>query len=106
MLPSAPKRRCSSVQRHYGPVELRRNYAVHQVPHAHQIVSRARKRKDPIDLQRPAMPYFAQQRNRLQPAKTFFDALPLLLTDRVARVPRRATVDGAATSSPKVLRHL
>jgi hypothetical protein len=35
-------------------------------------------------LQRPAMPHFAQQRNSLQPAKTFFDALPLLLTDRIA----------------------
>ncbi len=50
---------------------------MHQVPNAHQIVSRARERKDPIDLQRPAMPHFAQQRHGLQPAKTFFDALPL-----------------------------
>src|SRR6266567_2109678 len=52
------------------------------------------------------MPHFAQQRNGLQPAKTFFDALPLLLTDGIARVSRRATIDGAAASSPKILRHV
>jgi len=66
---------------------------VHQVPHAHQIVSRAGEGEDPIDLQRSAMPHFAQQRNGLQPTKTFFDALRLLLTDGIARVSCRATID-------------
>jgi len=66
---------------------------VHQVPHAHQIVSRAGEGEDPIDLQRSAMPHFAQQRNGLEPTKTFFDALRLLLTDGIARVSCRATID-------------
>ena len=52
------------------------------------------------------MPHFAQQRNGLQPAKTFFDALPLLLADGIARLSRGATINGAAASSPKVLRHV
>src|SRR5258706_2914680 len=52
------------------------------------------------------MPHFAQQRNGLQPAKTFFDALPLLLADGIAPLPRRAAINGAAASSPKVLRHV
>src|SRR5260370_22493160 len=56
---------------------------------SHQIVGRARKREDPIYFQRSAMPHFAQQRNGLQPAKTFFDALPLLLTDGIALVQKK-----------------
>jgi len=94
-----PKKRFSSVQRHYSPDLLRRNYAAHQVPHAHQVVGRVGEREDPIDFQRSAMPNFAQQRNGLQPAKTFFDALPLLLTDGIALLPRGAIVNGAAASS-------
>ena len=106
MLPSARKKRFSAVQRHYGPDLLRRNYAAHQIPHAHQVVGRAGESEDPIDLQRSAMAHFAHQRNGLQPAKTFFDALPLLLADGIAPVPRGAAINGAAASSPKVLCHV
>ena len=52
------------------------------------------------------MPHFAHQRNGLQPAKTFFDAFPLFLADGIAPLPRRAAINGAAASSPKVLRHV
>src|SRR5260370_91802 len=52
------------------------------------------------------MPHFAQQRNGLQPAKTFFDALPLLLTDGIALVQRRPIINGAAASSSRILRHV
>ena len=52
------------------------------------------------------MPHFAHQRNSFQPAKTFFDALPLLLADDIAALPRGAAINGAAASSPKVLRHV
>ena len=79
MLPSARKGLLNTVQRHYGPDGLRRNCAARQVPHAHHIVGRAGKRKDPIDFQRSAMPHFAEQRNGLQPAERIFDALPLFL---------------------------
>src|SRR5258708_22996221 len=99
-------RRFSAVQRHYGPDLLPRNCTAHQVPHAHQVVGRAGKREDPIDFQRSAMPHFAQHRNGLQPAKTFFDALPLLRADGIAPLPRGAAINGAAASSPKVLRHV
>jgi hypothetical protein len=49
VLPSARKKRFSAVQRHYGPDLLRRNYAAHQVPHAHQVVGRAGRREG-VDL--------------------------------------------------------
>src|SRR4030088_3526997 len=52
------------------------------------------------------MPHFAQQRNGFQPTKTFFDALPLLLTDGITPLSRGAAINGAATSSSKVLRHV
>jgi hypothetical protein len=65
-----------ALQRHYGPDGLRRKCAAHRVPHAYQVVGRAGKGENPIDFQRSAMPHFAQQRDGLQPAKTFFDALP------------------------------
>src|SRR5258705_51436 len=52
------------------------------------------------------MPHLAQQRNGLHPAKSFFDTLPLLLTDGIARVSHRAAIDSAAASSSCVLRHV
>jgi hypothetical protein len=105
-IPSARKKRFGAVQRHDGPDLLRWNYAVHQIPHAHQVVGRAGEGEDPIDFQRSAMQNFEQQRNSFQPAKTFFDALPLLLADDIAALPRGAPINGAAASSPKVLRHV
>src|SRR5258706_124084 len=97
-------RRFSAVQRHYGPDLLPRNCTAHQVPHAHQVVGRAGKREDPIDFQGSAMPHFAQQRNDLQPTKTFFDALPLLLTDGITPLSRGATINGAAAFDSRTTR--
>ena len=42
------------------------------------------------------MPGLPQQRDRLQPPEDLLHELALLLADRVARVPRRAPVDGTA----------
>jgi hypothetical protein len=39
------------------------------------------------------MTHFLQQRDRLQPAETFFDSFPLSLADGIARVARGARID-------------
>jgi mRNA interferase HigB len=52
------------------------------------------------------VPQFAQQRNGLQPAEAFFDALPLLLAEGIARLSRGAAVDGTAASSSGVLQYV
>jgi hypothetical protein len=41
----APERSVAARSKHYGPDLLRRNYAAHQVPHAHQVVGRAGERE-------------------------------------------------------------
>ena len=76
-----------------------------QVPHAHQVVSGTGEGEYPVHLENPAMTHFPQQRDRLQPPETFFDALPLLLADGIARVTRGTRIDGAPASPPIVLRH-
>src|SRR5712691_10671364 len=50
--------------------------------------------------------HFPQQRDRLQPSETFFDALPLLLADSIAGVARGTCVNGAPASAPIILRHV
>jgi hypothetical protein len=45
------------------------------------------------------MTHFPQQRDRLQPPETFFDVLPLLLADGIARVARGTRIDGALASA-------
>ena len=74
-------------ERHYDPNLLRGS---HQVSHAHQVVGCASESKYPIELQRSAMPHLAQPGNRLQPPKTFLDALSFLLADAAAGMLRRA----------------
>jgi hypothetical protein len=63
-----------------------------QIAHTHQIVGRTGKGENPINRTHSAMPQLAHEGNRLQPAKAFFDPLPLLLAVGVARVSRRAAV--------------
>jgi hypothetical protein len=77
-----------------------------QVPDTHQVVCGTGEVEYPVHLPNPAMTYFPQQRDRLQPPKTFFDALPLLLADGIARVARGACIDGAPASALIVLRHV
>src|SRR5215469_7377757 len=52
-----------------------------QVSHAHQIVGGAGEGKDPVHFADSAMSNLAQECNRLQPAKAFFDPLSFSLTD-------------------------
>ncbi len=57
-------------------------------------------------LHTPAMTNLPHQGDRLQPAEAFFDPLPLPLADRVARVPRGASIDRAAARPRMILRHM
>src|SRR5438128_12358984 len=61
-----------------------------QVSHAHQSVGGAGEGKYPVHFVHTAMPNLSHQRDRLQPAEAFFTPSPLLLTERVALVPRDA----------------
>src|SRR6266700_1697914 len=69
---------------HFG-INLQRRNCWGQISDAHQIVGCASEGKDPIHFADPAMAHFSHQCNRLQPAKTFFDPLPLPLADGVSR---------------------
>src|SRR5579872_4868812 len=73
-----------------------------QVSHAHQIVGGAGESKDAVHFTNPPMPNLPHERDRLQPAEAFFDPLPLLLADGVARVPRGAGIDRAAAAPSQV----
>src|SRR5258708_24094399 len=92
------------LQTHVDPDLHRRNCG--QIAHTHQIVGRAGEGEDPIYRTHSAMPYLPHEGNRLQPAEAFFDPLPLLLADGVARVSRRAAIDRAAAPPSQVLRHM
>src|SRR5215469_1798771 len=86
--PSAIFLRCRT---HVG-LDLHRRNCGCEVSHAHQIVSCAGEGEDPIHLADATMSQLPHQRNRLQPAETFFDPLPLSLAYGVAGVPRRALI--------------
>src|SRR3989440_6309505 len=77
-----------------------------EVSHAHQVVGCAGEGEDPVHFAHSAMPHFAQQGDRLQPAETLFDALSLLLTESIAGMLCRAPVDCAPTAPCQVLRHM
>src|SRR5271157_1892524 len=77
-----------------------------QVPHTHQVISGTSEREYPVHLENPAMTHFPQQRDRLQPPETFFDALPLSLADGITGVSRGPRIDGAPASALIVLRHV
>src|SRR6266566_7870788 len=77
-----------------------------KVSHAHQVVGCAGEGEDPVHFAHSAMPHFAQQGDRLQPTETLFDALSLLLTETIAGMLCRASVDCAPTAPCQVLRHM
>src|SRR5687768_14746814 len=53
------------------------------------------------------MSQLAQTADGLHPAEPLFDKLPLLLTDRIPRVPRGSTVNGASSMAGRaVLRQM
>src|SRR5713101_786560 len=83
---------------------LDRNFT--QVPHSHQIVGRTSKSEHPVHLENSTMPDFPQQRNRLQPAETFFDAFPLDLADAITFVLSGALIDCASAPPLAVLRYM
>src|SRR5712692_316883 len=66
----------------------------HQLPHSYQVVSGRREDEDPVDAFGAAMAQLAQQAHRLQPAEDLFDPFAFLLSDLIARVARRAAIDG------------
>src|ERR1700686_5332359 len=74
-----------------------------QVSHAHQIVGRASEGKDPVHFADPTMAHLPHQCNRLQPAKAFFDPLPLSLADSISRVACGAAINRASARSRVVL---
>ena len=76
-------------------LDLRRQNCEAQVSHAPQVVGGTCKSEDPIHLTDSAMPQLAKQRDRLQPAKAFFDSLPFLLTNGIAWMARGAPINGA-----------
>src|SRR5215472_15817797 len=102
LTPSAIFLRCGA---HFG-LDLHRRNCGRKVAHAHQIVDRAGESEDPVNLANSAVPQLAHQRDRLQPAETFFDSLPLYLADGVARVPRRASINRASARPFVILRHM
>src|SRR5712692_3686045 len=83
---------------------LNRGWA--QVPHAHQVVGGRGQGEHPVHLENPTMPYLPQQRDRLQPPETFFDALPLLLAEPIPFMARRPPINRAPAPPLLVLRHV
>src|SRR6266702_1839951 len=65
----------------------------HEFPHSHQVVGGRREDEDPVHAFGAAMAQLAQQAHRLQPTENLFDPFALLLTDLIALVVRRATID-------------
>ena len=52
------------------------------------------------------MPNLPQQRDRLQPSEALFNAFPFPLTDGIAGVLRRTSINGAPTGPLQVLGHV
>src|ERR1035441_9923096 len=77
-----------------------------QLAHPHQVVCRRGEGEDPSHVEESTMFELTQQCDVLQPAEALFDPLPLLLTYGVAGVSRGPRIDGAATRSGRVLRHV
>src|SRR5215467_8684966 len=53
-----------------------------------------------------AMPHLPYKSDSLQPSEALFDPFSLLLTDRVAAMPRGPGVDGASAAALRVLRYM
>src|SRR5450756_685647 len=67
-----------------------------QRAHPDQIERRRGEDEGPIDPCAAAVPQLAKQAEGLHPAKALLDELPLLLTDRVARMTGRPGIDRTA----------
>src|SRR6187401_2342661 len=78
----------------------------HEIPPAYQVVRGGAERKLPIDEASAAMPQFAEQRDRLQPAEGLLNELPFLMTAPIPGMSSRPRVDRAAAVSECVLGHV
>src|SRR6266849_556412 len=85
---------------HFSPNLCRRNCGS-QIPHAHQVIGRAGEGEDPVHLAHSTMAHFPQECDRLQPTEAFFDTLPLLLAETIARMMRRSSVNRAPAARPR-----
>ena len=74
-----------------------------QISHAHQIVGGTGEGKDPVHFTNSTMMQLPQERNRFQPPEAFFDPLPPLLAQTIAKVTRRTPVDGAPAIPLQIL---
>src|SRR5574338_556445 len=68
-----------------------------EIAHPHQVIDRRGDGKEPADSPHAPEFDFAEQADRFQPAEDLFDSFPFLLTDRVAEVPRGATINRTGT---------
>src|SRR5512132_3912270 len=67
-----------------------------QVADPNQVVDGGREGEHPAHSAHASMPGLPQQRDRLEPPEDLLHEFALLLAHRVARVPRRAPIDGTA----------
>lgn len=75
---------------------MRASPPARQAPLADQVVDRETQQQLGTQLCPVDQFGFAQRSHRLQPAKAFLDPLAELQADRIPRMTRRASVDGAA----------
>lgn len=75
----------------------------HQSP---EVEGSARKAKEPVHLRESPQLHFPDPGDRLEPPKRGLNPGPRMQTLRVAVVPGRARVDGAAAAALQVLRHV
>src|SRR6516225_4658269 len=66
-----------------------------EASHPDDVVGGGREGEDPLHEGAAAMAKLPEAADRLHPPEGLLDELPFTLTDRVARVPRRPSVDGA-----------
>jgi hypothetical protein len=79
------------------------NYRRQQFPHAHEVIGSSREGEDPPDFENAPMAQLAQERDGLEPAEAFLNALALLLADFVTSVPSGTAIYGAPTAALGVL---
>jgi hypothetical protein len=70
-----------------------------QISNADQVVSRSREDEDPVDAFTTAVPQLAQQADRLEPTEDLFDPFAFPLTDLIARMSGRTTINCRAAIS-------
>src|SRR5712691_3044019 len=78
-----------------GAVTSRSRGPREQCAQADQIVGRRGEGHDPIDEGAAAMPELPQAAHGFHPPEDLFDQLPFSLTDGIAGVTRRPTINGA-----------